>query len=73
MFGGLFYFNINSFVLADAPCFFCIPDNHTGWNNVTVRILTHVLLGGRARWHHRGGPNDGDGTAAPPLDPGDAR
>ena len=51
-----------------------VPDYHSGWNSVRVRILGrhHVGLEGSGR-QHRAGPNDGDGTAAPPLDPGDAR
>ena len=51
-----------------------VPDYHTGRNSVRVRILGrhHVGLEGSGR-QHRAGPNDGDGTAAPPLDPGDAR
>ena len=51
-----------------------VPDYHTGRNSVHVWILGrhHVGLEGSGR-QHRAGPNDGDGTAAPPLDPGDAR
>ena len=51
-----------------------VPDYHTGRNSVRGRILGrhHVGLEGSGR-QHRAGPNDGDGTAAPPLDPGDAR
>ena len=56
------------------PSLFRIPDYHTWVSNVSVRILRrrHGRLEGRGR-RHQGGPNDGDGTAAPPLDPGNAR
>ena len=51
-----------------------VPDYHAGRNGVRARILGrhHVSLEGSGR-QHRAGPNDGDGTAAPPLDPSDAR
>ena len=51
-----------------------VPDYHTGRNSVRARILGrhHVGLEGSGR-QYGAGPNDGDGTAAPPLDPSDAR
>lgn len=51
-----------------------LSDYHTWRKNAHVRILSyHVRRGEEGRGQHRGSPNEGDGTAAPPLDAGNAR